>query len=148
MRARTSPVERVYPDGVGMPSDICTPWAPDIRHGCAAASAASGEPGGPSGRACGCVRTFVIPLARCVPAGPAEARPESPSGVPAEVTTAMPRAAAAVRVSARREGLRRPGGRSSRVGRGSPDMPGRGRGCCMGIAFRSMQPCPFRPGQS
>ncbi len=36
--ARTSPVEREYPGGVGMPSDICTPIVPAIRHGASADS--------------------------------------------------------------------------------------------------------------
>ncbi len=37
--ARISPVEREYPGGVGMPSDICTPIAPVIRQGASADSA-------------------------------------------------------------------------------------------------------------
>lgn len=37
-RARISPVEREYPGGVGMPSDICTPMVPAIRQGARADS--------------------------------------------------------------------------------------------------------------
>ncbi len=36
--ARTSPVEREYPGGVGSPSDNCTPMVPAIRQGARAAS--------------------------------------------------------------------------------------------------------------
>ncbi|GAA2962081.1 hypothetical protein GCM10020227_32060 [Streptomyces flavovirens] len=78
MRALTCPVERVYPVGVGMPSDICTPMVAGIRHG-------------------------ARPVPRGADTGPAEARLERGRVVLAEAMVAMTRAVAPASARGRRQ---------------------------------------------